>query len=74
MPFTQKDHVKKNGANDAYNVSCFKGVDNNGAGMAALLEVVRQVTELNKQGSKRQNTIFFIAFDGTELGRYRIKE
>lgn len=43
------------------------GVDDNGAGVAAMLEVIRQVTESNKQGTKRQNTIMFISFDAEEL-------
>lgn len=43
------------------------GVDDNGAGVAALLEVIRQVTNANKQGTKRQNTIIFASFDGEEL-------
>lgn len=43
------------------------GVDDNGAGVAAMLEVVRQVTEANKQGTKRKNTIMFISFDAEEL-------
>ena len=48
---------------------CFEGVDDNGAGVAALLEVARQVTAANKQGAKRQNTIIFACFDGEELGK-----
>ena len=46
---------------------CFQGVDDNGAGVVAMLEVVRQVTEANKQGTKRQNTIIFASFDAEEL-------
>ena len=37
--------------------------------MVALLDVIRQVTEANKQGVKRQNTIIFASFDGEELGK-----
>lgn len=43
------------------------GVDDNGSGVAAMLEVVRQVMEVNSQGTKRQNTIMFISFDAEEL-------
>lgn len=50
---------------DTVNVS--SGVDDNGAGVAAMLEVVRQVTDANKQGTKRQNTLFFASFDAEEL-------
>ena len=45
--------------------------------MAAMLEVVRQLTNGNSQGVKRKNTILFIAFDANELGkqyaRYLVK-
>ena len=51
--------------------SCFyaKGVDDNGSGIAAMLEVVRQLTNGSSQGVKRKNTILFIAFDANELGK-----
>lgn len=49
-----------------------EGVDDNGAGVAAMLEVVRQVTDANKQGTKRQNTLFFASFDGEELGKFNV--
>ena len=39
--------------------------------MAAMLEIVRQVTNENKQGTKRKNTIVFVSFDATELSRYK---
>ena len=32
-----------------------------------MLEVVRQVTEANRHGAKRKNTIMFISFDAKEL-------
>ena len=57
MPHCWKPHV----------TCSFEGVDDNGAGVAALLEVARQVTSANKQGAKRQNTIIFACFDGEEL-------
>ena len=41
----------------------FEGVDDNGAGCAAMLEVARQLTEMNV---KRQNTIIFVSFDVEE--------
>ena len=31
--------------------------------MAALLEVIKQITDMNKQGTKRGNTIIFVSFD-----------
>lgn len=40
------------------------GVDDNGAGVAAMLEVIRQITQM---GTKRKNTIMFVSFDGEEL-------
>ncbi|XP_071175930.1 uncharacterized protein YfbL-like [Mytilus edulis] len=45
-----------------------KGVDDNGAGVAAMLEVVRQLTDRNKNGVKRKNTMIFVAFDLEEYG------
>ena len=36
--------------------------------MAALLEVIRQITDMNKQGTKRGNTIIFVSFDLEEEG------
>ena len=44
------------------------GVDDNGAGVAAMLEVVRQLTDRNKNGVKRKNTMIFVAFDLKEYG------
>jgi hypothetical protein len=38
------------------------GVDDNGAGVAAMLEVIRQITDTNKKGTKRGNTIIFASF------------
>ena len=52
------------------NMSHFEGVDDNGAGVAAMLEVVRQVTDANKKGVKRKNTIMFVSFDAEELCMY----
>ncbi|XP_060599515.1 uncharacterized protein YfbL-like [Ruditapes philippinarum] len=40
-----------------------KGVDDNGAGVAAMLEVAKQLTGQNKQGVTRKNTIIFVSFD-----------
>ncbi|XP_045168396.2 uncharacterized protein YfbL-like isoform X1 [Mercenaria mercenaria] len=40
-----------------------KGVDDNGAGVAAMLEVARQLGSQNKQGVKRNNTVIFASFD-----------
>ncbi|XP_071175932.1 uncharacterized protein YfbL-like isoform X1 [Mytilus edulis] len=48
-----------------------KGVDDNGAGVAAMLEVVRQLTDRNKNGVKRKNTMIFVAFDLEEYGSCR---
>ncbi|VDI19761.1 Hypothetical predicted protein [Mytilus galloprovincialis] len=45
-----------------------KGVDDNGAGVAAMLEVVRQLTDRNRNGVKRKNTMIFVAFDLKEYG------
>ena len=42
------------------------GADDNGSGMAALLEVARMITSA---GCGFQNTIIFVAFDLEELGR-----
>ena len=44
-------------------VNTTKGVDDNGAGVAAMLEVIRQITNMNKKGTKRGNTIIFASFD-----------
>ena len=38
--------------------------------MAALLEVTRQITEMNTQGTKRENTIIFVSFDLEEENNY----
>ena len=51
-------------------VNTTKGVDENGSGVAALLEVTRQITELNKNGTKRGNTIIFVSFDLEEENNY----
>ncbi|XP_060603516.1 uncharacterized protein YfbL-like isoform X2 [Ruditapes philippinarum] len=45
-----------------------KGVDDNGAGVAAMLEVAKQLTGQNKQGVTRKNTIIFVSFDLEEEG------
>ncbi|XP_060597493.1 uncharacterized protein YfbL-like isoform X2 [Ruditapes philippinarum] len=45
-----------------------KGVDDNGAGVAAMLEVAKQQTGQSKQGVKRKNTIIFVSFDLEEQG------
>ncbi|KAH3741705.1 uncharacterized protein YfbL-like [Dreissena polymorpha] len=45
-----------------------KGVDDNGSGMAAMLYVAKQLTDENKRGVKRNNTVLFIAFDHEEAG------
>ncbi|XP_052102073.1 uncharacterized protein LOC127735795 isoform X3 [Mytilus californianus] len=45
-----------------------KGVDDNGSGVAAMLEVVRQLTNINNSGYKRKNTIIFVSFDLEEYG------
>ena len=44
------------------------GVDDNGAGVAAMLEVVRQLSYMNKNGVTRRNTIVFAGFDLEEYG------
>ncbi|XP_063439138.1 uncharacterized protein LOC134720666 [Mytilus trossulus] len=48
-----------------------KGVNDNGARVAAMLEAVRQLTDRNKNGVKRKNTIIFVAFDLEEYGSCR---
>jgi Zn-dependent M28 family amino/carboxypeptidase len=35
--------------------------------VAALLEVIRQLTDMNKKGTKRGNTIIFASFDLAEV-------
>ncbi|XP_052059971.1 uncharacterized protein LOC127700504 isoform X4 [Mytilus californianus] len=44
-------------------VNTTKGVDDNGSGVVAMLEVARQITTMNRKGTKRKNTIMFAAFD-----------
>lgn len=44
-------------------VKISKGVDDNGAGVAALLEVAKQLGSQNKKGIKRKNTVMFVSFD-----------
>ena len=34
-----------------------------------MLEVARQLTEINQQGVRRQNTIIFVSFDVEEEGK-----
>ncbi|KAH3799038.1 hypothetical protein DPMN_152642 [Dreissena polymorpha] len=46
---------------DTYDIS--PGVNDNGSGMAALLEVARLLTDQHKKGFRRNNTIIFVAFD-----------
>ena len=48
------------------------GVDDNGSGVAALLEVIRQITDMNKKGTKREYTIIFVSFDLEEYGKLNI--
>ena len=44
---------------------CFlsKGVDDNGSGLAAMLEAATQVSDAIRGGTKMTNTIIFVAFD-----------
>ncbi|XP_052249141.1 uncharacterized protein YfbL-like isoform X2 [Dreissena polymorpha] len=59
---TYDDQIIGVGAHyDTVNVT--KGVDDNGSGSAALLEVARQMTSLE---SKRKHTVIFTAFDREE--------
>ncbi|VDI75551.1 Hypothetical predicted protein [Mytilus galloprovincialis] len=44
-------------------VNTTKGVDDNGSGVVTMLEVARQITTMNRKGTKRKNTIMFAAFD-----------
>ena len=37
-----------------------------------MLEVARQLTEINQQGARRQNTIIFVSFDTEEEGNENI--
>ena len=37
-----------------------------------MLEVARQLTEMNQQGVRRQNTIIFVSFDTEEEGNENI--
>jgi len=48
------------------------GVDDNGSGVAALLEVIRQIMDMNKKGTKRGNTIIFASFDLEEYRKLNI--
>ena len=48
------------------------GVDDNGAAVVSMLEVARQLTEMNQQGARRQNTIIFVSFDTEEEGNENI--
>ncbi|WAQ94907.1 hypothetical protein MAR_007378, partial [Mya arenaria] len=50
-------------ANPAY-----KRVDDNGSGVTAMLESLRQIAAGNKGGKRRKNTIIFMAFDHEEYG------
>ena len=52
---------------DTVNITA--GVDDNGAGCAAVLEVARQITEMDM---KRQNTIIFISWDVEEMCKYHL--
>ncbi|KAH3706178.1 hypothetical protein DPMN_065559 [Dreissena polymorpha] len=59
---TYDDQIIGVGAHyDTVNIT--KGVDDNGSGCAALLEVARQMTSV---GSKRKHTVIFAAFDHEE--------
>ena len=52
---------------------CFDiGVDDNGSGVVAMLDVARQLTEMNRRGVKRNNTIIFMSFDIEEQGKFNI--
>lgn len=44
------------------------GVDDNGSGVAALLETAKIICRQNKEGKTRQNTIIFASFDLEEYG------
>lgn len=44
-------------------VNTSPGVDDNGSGVAAMLEVARQIVDQNKNGIKRNNTIIFLSPD-----------
>ncbi|VDI22128.1 Hypothetical predicted protein [Mytilus galloprovincialis] len=64
---TADDLISGLGAHyDTVNTS--KGVDDNGSGVAAMLEVVRQITNINNSGYKSKNTIIFVSFDLEEYG------
>ena len=43
-------------------------MDDNGAGVVAMLEVAKQLTAMNKKGVKRKNTVIFVSFDIEEQG------
>lgn len=45
-------------------------VDDNGAGVAAMLEVARQMGNQTVNGVKRSNTMIFLASDLEEYGRF----
>lgn len=49
-------------------VDITSGVDDNGAGVAAMLEVARQLGDQNAKGVKRNNTMVFLAPDLEEYG------
>ena len=44
-------------------------MDDNGAGVVAMLEVAKQLTAMNKKGVQRKNTVIFVSFDIEEQGK-----
>ncbi|XP_052796151.1 uncharacterized protein LOC128228718 [Mya arenaria] len=64
---TFEDEIVGVGAHyDTVNIT--KGVDDNGSGVTAMLESLRQIAAGNKGGKRRKNTIIFMAFDHEEYG------
>ena len=63
---SESTHVKMPHCWKSHALAHFEGVDDNGAGCAAVLEIARQLTS---EGIKRQNTILFIGFDVEERSK-----
>ncbi|WAQ94913.1 YFBL-like protein [Mya arenaria] len=63
---TYEDKIVGVGAHyDTVNIT--KGVDDNGSGVTAMLESLRQIAAGNQGGKRRNNTIIYMAFDHEEF-------
>ncbi|XP_052796216.1 aminopeptidase S-like [Mya arenaria] len=64
---TYKDEIVGVGAHyDTVDIT--KGVDDNGSGVTAMLESLRQIAAGNQGDNRRKNTIIYMAFDHEEYG------